>query len=97
MGECIILLADATIFSPLDTYCRNWNVDITVIDQDETAFSSHQALFLLTNAFWTGKSPRDFSRSDERFHTEIDRHFELVYFIEIEIFLRTPEQRIDHV
>lgn len=45
MDECIDFLGDSTIFSTLESYRRNWQVEITDEDYDKTVLASHHGRF----------------------------------------------------
>lgn len=98
MDQCIDSLGEATVFSTLNANSGYWQVEIEEHYRNKTPFPSHHNLCSFVRMpFGLKNAPGTFQQTMDVIVACVNWQFALVYLEDIVIFLKTPEERIEHV
>lgn len=97
MDKCINMLGETTIFSILPMPRREYKAQIAKGDSRKTTFSSHVCLFRFKSMPSGLKNDPGTFQAVEVLFKKGKGQFALVFLDDIVIFLRTPDEHIDHV
>lgn len=98
MGKFIEWLGKAALFSTLDADSRYWQINIEDSNIDKKAFTMYNGLYqIVIVLFRLCNAPRTFQGTKDVTHFSVKWQFALIYFDDIVIFSRTPEQHVEHV
>lgn len=98
LDKCIDSLGEASFFSTLDANSGCWQTEIDEADRNKTAFTSHHEIYrFIRMPFRLRNAPGTFQRTMDFILSTVKWRFALVYFDDIAVFSKSPEEYIEHV
>lgn len=95
--ECI-RMGKVAILSTLDTNSWYWQIEIEDSNKNKTTYTWHRGLYrFIRMTFELCNAPGPFQRTMDVIPSSVKWHCALVYFDDIVIIDKTPEQHISHV